>query len=279
MRYAAGIVLYNPEINRLKENISAVIVQCEHVYLVDNGSGNIADVKTLLERFNPDKLTLLQNEKNEGIAKALNQLGAAAQADGYDWLLTLDQDSVCPSNMIEEYDKCATDEKAGMLCPLIMDRNKGEFVRKISEGAVGEVDECITSGSLLRLSVWKELNGFDESMFIDGVDFDICHRIRKAGYKILCIGNVILSHEIGHIEFRRFLFWRVLVKNHSAFRKYYIARNTVYLARKEGTSLVKALLQNVKLLLINWGYEEDKGAKTRKIVQGTKDGLKYPLEQ
>ena len=35
MDISAGIVLFNPDIKRLKENIDAVIVQCTHVYLVD----------------------------------------------------------------------------------------------------------------------------------------------------------------------------------------------------------------------------------------------------
>ena len=44
MDISAGIVLFNPDIERLKENIDAVIVQCTHVYLVDNGSKNISEV-------------------------------------------------------------------------------------------------------------------------------------------------------------------------------------------------------------------------------------------
>ena len=45
MDISAGIVLFNPDIKRLKENIDAVIVQCTHLYLVDNGSGNVDEVK------------------------------------------------------------------------------------------------------------------------------------------------------------------------------------------------------------------------------------------
>lgn len=270
---AAGIVLYNPDINRLKENISSIIVQCGHVYLADNGSENFDDIEALINEFGKDKISLIRNKSNLGIAAALNQLCRKAEANNYNWLITLDQDSVSPSDMTEEYLKHTDEPDTAMLCPLIYDRNKKASLKAYSAGAF-ETDECITSGAMLRLDVWKELKGFDESMFIDGVDFDICHRIKKHGYKIICVSSVVLVHEIGHIEMHKFLVWSVVVKNHSAFRKYYIARNTVYLAGKEHTSLIKALLQNVKLLLINLLYENDKKKKAERIFKGTFDGLK-----
>lgn len=277
MDISVGIVLFNPDINRLKENISAVIVQCVHIYLVDNGSNNIDEVKGLLNQYNQSKISILCNMENQGIAKALNQLTTAAQKEGFDWILTLDQDSVAPSNIVEEFEKYTNNLKAGMLCPVICDRNKGVVIE--AKDGYKEIDECITSGSLLNITAWREIGGFDESMFIDGVDFDICYRLRKNGYKILCIQSVVLLHELGRIEYHRFLFWKVLVKNHSAFRKFYIARNTVYLARKEHTNIIKAILQNVKLFLIAVCYEDDKWKKSKKILQGTIDGFRCEMER
>ena len=277
MDISAGIVIFNPDINRLKENISAVIVQCAHVYLVDNGSNNIDEVKKLLNQYNHSKVSVLCNMENQGIAKALNQLASEAQKGGFDWILTLDQDSVAPSNIIEEFEKYTNNLNTGMLCPVICDRNKGVVVE--AKDNYKEIDECITSGSLLNIKAWRKIGGFDESMFIDGVDFDICYRLRKNGYKILCIQSVVLLHELGRIVYHRFIFWKVLVKNHSAFRKFYIARNTVYLARKEHTNIIKAILQNVKHFLIVVCYEDDKWKKSKKILQGTIDGFKCEIDR
>lgn len=274
MDISAGIVLFNPDIKRLKENIDAVIVQCAHLYLVDNGSGNVDEVKGLLNQYNQSKISILWNRENQGIAKALNQLTSAAQKEGFDWILTLDQDSVSPSNIIDEFKNYAAYQNVGMLCPVIYDRNKGEEI-KAKEGCT-EIDECITSGSLLNIEAWNNIGGFDENMFIDGVDFDICYRLRQSGYKILCIQSVILLHELGRIEYHRFLFWRVLVKNHSAFRKYYIARNIIYTAKKRRSTLlvVKGLLQEIKMIGIVIFYEEDKLNKIRCICRGIYDGFK-----
>lgn len=62
------------------------------------------------------------------VAKALNQLTAAAQKGGFEWILTLDQDSVAPSNISEEFEKYTNNLNTGMLCPVICDRNKGVVV-------------------------------------------------------------------------------------------------------------------------------------------------------
>lgn len=274
MDISAGIVLFNPDIKRLKENIDAVIIQCTHLYLVDNGSGNVDEVKGLLNQYNQSKISILWNRENQGIAKALNQLTSAAQKEGFDWILTLDQDSVVPSNIVGEFEKYINNSSVGILCPIICDRNKGEEI-KINEDCT-EIDECITSGSLLNIKAWSEIGGFDERMFIDGVDFDICYRLRQRGYKIYCIHSVVLLHELGHIEYHRFLFWKVLVKNHSAFRKYYIARNIIYTAKKRRSTLlvVKGLLQEIKMIGIVIFYEEDKLNKIRCICRGIYDGFK-----
>ena len=274
MDISAGIVLFNPDIKRLKENIDAVIIQCTHLYLVDNGSGNVDEVKGLLNQYNQSKISILWNRENQGIAKALNQLTSAAQKEGFDWILTLDQDSVVPSNIVGEFEKYINNSSVGILCPIICDRNKDEEI-KINEDCT-EIDECITSGSLLNIKAWSEIGGFDERMFIDGVDFDICYRLRQRGYKIYCIHSVVLLHEIGHIEYHRFLFWKVLVMNHSAFRKYYIARNIIYTAKKRRSTLlvVKGLLQEIKMIGIVIFYEEDKLNKSRCICRGIYDGFK-----
>ena len=100
-RIAAGIVLFNPEMSRLEENISSIIKQSEIIYLVDNGSDNIDSINDFVNQLDEYKIVLQRNKNNEGIAKALNQLCSMAIGDDFKWILTLDQDSVCPSKMVE----------------------------------------------------------------------------------------------------------------------------------------------------------------------------------
>lgn len=276
---AAGIVLYNPDINRMNENINAIINQVDYVILVDNSSENKSDIEAAIKHsfHNTDKVIIKFSQKNNGIAWALNEIFKVAEAQGVKWVLTLDQDSVCPPDMIEKYIKyfASTDKsKIGILCPTIVDKNAG-----IIEGDVYKteaVKRCITSGSFTSLAAWKQICGFDEKMFIDGVDFDFCDRLRMNGYKLIRLGSVCLTHELGKITTHRFLSKMVKVQNHSALRKYYIVRNRFYLSRKEKKpfAVIKSFFFVIKFSATIVLYEKNRRKKLKAVFKGMCDGLK-----
>ena len=270
MKIAAGIVTYNPEIKCLQDNINAILNQVNVIYVIDNNSKNLNDIQKIIEK--EEKCKLIKLSQNEGIAKALNIACQNACDEGAEWILTLDQDSICPDNIIEEYIKYINLKKCAMLSAIIYDRHK-DAVNSEECSEYSEINECITSGSMLNLRVWNKVNGFDEILFIDGVDFDICHRIIECGYKIYRVNAVILNHEIGKSEIKKIFIWKLIVMHHSAFRKYYIARNNVYLARKNKKSVIYSVLKNIKLLLLVLLYEEIKLDKSKKIIKGTIDGF------
>ncbi|MBT8944372.1 hypothetical protein BTJ16_04070 [Lactobacillus delbrueckii subsp. bulgaricus] len=266
----AGVVTYNPRITLLQKNLSALRELVDRVIVVDNGSVNLTDIKKIIGGIG--SISLIENQRNLGIARALNEIMETAIEYEYSWVLTMDQDSVVPTNLVSEYVKYL-DSSVGMLCPIIFDRNKNQLPTTYL--GTHEVKECITSGSLVNVSAWQKVNGFDEKLFIDGVDFDFCERIKKSNYRILEVGTVVLSHAIGNITMRKFFFWDVAVKNHSAFRKYYIARNTIYLAKKNGNVArqIKSYLQVAKQVSIVIMYEQDKKQKLIAICRGMIEGV------
>ena len=85
---AASIILYNPELTCLRENIESIVDQVEVVYLVDNGSKNSAANKEMAATW--EKCRYIDNGKNLGIARALNIAMEQAKKDGAGWVLTLD---------------------------------------------------------------------------------------------------------------------------------------------------------------------------------------------
>ena len=50
----AGITLYNPELDRLEENIASIQNQVDRIICVDNGSKNIVEIETFLKKNFPD---------------------------------------------------------------------------------------------------------------------------------------------------------------------------------------------------------------------------------
>ena len=258
----AGIVLYNPNISRLKENIGAIQPQVGKVVLVENGSAS----RNYLEEL--AGFEVIVNDTNMGIAYALNEIMQYAKEAGAEWALTLDQDSVAPSNLIETYSKLISLDKVGMICCKIIDRNFGETTEEKSKTSGHEdVESCITSASLLNVKAWQEVGGFANEFFIDSVDFDMCYLLREHGYKIIQTYDTALLHEVGHSQIRKLFGKEYLVYHHSPIRYYYMIRNGLYLGKRHHF-LPRAILRACRQLVMVMLYEDQKVTKLKMMLQG-----------
>lgn len=290
MKIAAGIVTYNPDVARLRENIDAVINQVEHLIIVDNASEN-KDI-WLKNLDDIDKITIIENDNNKGIATALNEIAECSEKLGCEWTLTLDEDSVVPSNMIEEYKNYVDMERVAMVVPVIKDRT----MQVIDvDGTIDRhheyVDTAITSGTLMKNKVWREVGGFTDKLFIDYVDFDYCMKLKKAKYKILRVNSVYLLHELGNateIKLFTFLgklfgwcppvgrrFWEMrYTTNHSPKRLYYVTRNQYYYMEQYKEHIdVKKMKRGMKIgWVVKLIFEKNRLEKWKAIRQGICDG-------
>jgi rhamnosyltransferase len=158
----------------------------------------------------------------------------------------------------------------GMLCPMLMDRVSGSLTHsKMS------ADECITSGSLTNVSVWRAIGGFDDWLFIDGVDFDFSRRLVKAKWDIVECPQVIMAHEIGTTRVHSFCGHKIQIMNHSPLRKFYQERNYPYIDYKLGThSYSRELGRLCKHLWMVLLFETQKFAKMRAMLRGRADAYK-----
>jgi len=266
-RLCAGIVLYNPDIGKLRENLNHVVSNVEKVFIIDNGSQNVGNIKRLLRLY--DTTVVKYNTENKGIAFALNQLCCEAQKYGYGWILTLDQDSLCGKDMIYTLFGYA-DRQCGIIAPKIVYRGNEQF----SENSLQDCEEVswvITSASLTNISAWDAVGGFDEYLFIDKVDYDFCVRLNRAGYKVCKVNTVSLLHELGNLKCKKVLGRTIWITNHSAFRRYYMSRNSIYLSRKlkERGAMIYIIKNIVKVVC----FEDDKVSKLKAIWKGSLDGI------
>lgn len=273
MKILAGIVTYCPEIQRLKENIEAILHQVDEVLIVDNASNNVAEIESVIQTYH--KMILVKNEENKGIASALNQIMDYAAAGGYQWALTLDQDSVCDSGLIAQYCHYTDIENVGMLTCNFQDRNYDFFNEGDIEEPYVEVTYCITSAALMNVAAFQKSGRFDEQMFIDKVDFDICMTLAEAGYRIIKVNYTGLLQEIGSGTQVNIFGHKIIVYNHSALRRYYMTRNGIYLARKHPTkSLFRAIARELYDIAIVFLFEKEKYKKLRSSCKGLQDGFR-----
>ena len=273
-KIAAGIILYNPDMDRFKKNLKAIAPQVEKVFLVDNHSDNIEEVKKMLEQF--PVCELIENEKNAGIATALNQLMSEAQNQGYAWLLTLDDDSVCEKDMVKKLTAYMDNPYAGIVCPRATD-DKMSVLVKSGNPQVTTVDSCITAGSLTSIEVWNAIGKFDDKMFIDFVDVEYCTRLREHGYRIYQVNSALIHQQYGNISGEFSILGRTFyLFNYSPVRVYYSVRNQIYYMKKH-----KSFLNMGQQRLFLTGYigkrivfEKNRVASFKAVIRGIKDGIR-----
>lgn len=274
MRILTGIVLYNSNIERLQENIESIIQQTDKIVCVDNGSKNIEDIKNLIHTY--QGIDLIENGINLGIAAALKIIMQYANEHKFKWVLSLDQDSVCNKDLIMIYKKYISYPDIGILTCNIKDRNFDSKAVCSKDEMYREINFCITSASLMSVDAYNHTNGYDEKMFIDGVDFDICIQIRKAGYKILRINYDGILHEVGHGKSVTILGKKYEIYNHLPFRQYFMARNRFYLVKKYSGEYKygKEILREFRDWYLIVKYEKNKYKKIRARISGLIDSLR-----
>lgn len=239
----AGIVLYNPDLNRLKKNLDAIAPQVGIVYCFNNGSYNLNEIKELLSTYS--NVTLIDGKKNLGISYALNRIAEQSIITNHKWMLALDQDSVCPSNMIEKFSHYLNYENIGIICPIAVDKRRPR--KELPKREYSFIDDTITSGSLMNLDIYKRVGGSDEYLFIGLVDDEYCYRLKLNGYQIIQVNSVIMDHELGDLTPSRHadFYLKLGDKLHSekvkalsykrkvsSMRVYYATRNIIYLSKK-----------------------------------------------
>lgn len=230
-RLAGAVILYNPE-EVVSENVLSYIDSVDKLYIVDNSLG--ASVASKISKLAPNKVQVITNKQNEGIAKPLNLVLHLAEKEGFDFLLTMDQDSRFFDGHMALYRSALSsiDWKHcfGLGPTSVVYERLGEGKEdkeELSNKGIhwNSVMRMMTSGNIISVKKAVECGGFDETLFIDEVDHDICYKALLHGYLLFTSPDILLWHRCGNPIKKRF-FWRdIHAMNHPPVRKYYIARN------------------------------------------------------
>jgi len=225
---AAVVILYYPEEKTL-QFIQSYYPYIQKLYVMDNSErGSI--ISNAIKQL-PNAVYIHDGE-NKGISHRLNHACTLAINDGFDLLLTMDQDSFFEKQDFENYLKCIEaypgKNEVGMYGV--------EYVNKVNEKGCSakQINYLITSGSIINLNAFQAIGSFDENLFIDEVDLEFCYHARSKGYKIIQFENVYLHHSLGVLTTGISLktFKRTPRTLHSPIRLYYMVRNYLYVNKK-----------------------------------------------
>lgn len=287
-----GIVLYNPKTDKLKRNIDSLYKQADRVILIDNASGNIWEVEKVISSY--PNIVLIKNGKNMGIAYALNQILDYADKNGYKWYISMDQDSCCADNLLEEYARNMPEGvKVAILSPYILNNRKItlEEYRNLNMPNIEEITQpidCITSGALNNVALAKRISGYDSQLFIDCVDVDFNIRLMLMHYKIYRINTTYMFQEMGDAKEVKpiQLLYKLTHKNvfkrlrytpvYSDFRLYYISRNSRFIYYKYGKLAGKRMTPRwmrgqYMYYIITYPIEHNRLSMLKAICRGKRD--------
>jgi rhamnosyltransferase len=242
-RVFAVVVTYNigEAIHRCFDSVKD---QVGHVLIIDNGSEEVT-LRELNEIAASDKVTLILNERNEGVAHAYNQAVQWAKGRAFEWILTLDHDSEATPGMVAKLvEAYAILERSGIQNTGLIGANpydvNGRYFA-FGRGEDGEPpledEEVISSGSLIPLQIFDKVGLFNEDIFIYYVDTDFCRRLTREGFRVYVCLRAVLLHREGCKTRHKFLWRHAYYDHYGKTARYYLTRNAVYMIKRHDMSL------------------------------------------
>lgn len=267
----AGVaVLYHPD-EKVEENILSYLPHLSLLVVVNNSPAIHPTLMDFLNRS--EKILYLEDGVNRGIAAALNLGAQKAIESGCSRLLTMDQDGRFEPGSLERLIQYSENHpQTGIVSPLHVLAGKIDSDRP--ENEMVNAPYVMMSGNILNLKAYRAIGPFLEKLFIDYVDYEYCLRLRKYGYGICVLSGAKLFHPLGRIESRHFLGLVFHPTNHSPERRYYAARNRLFVMISYPAFAIPDLWAWLKELAKLLAFEKEKRVKLEYMGKGILDFLR-----
>ncbi|OQX74455.1 MAG: hypothetical protein B6D59_02525 [Campylobacteraceae bacterium 4484_4] len=223
-------VRYAFDAEKFRKNLLAIAKEFP-IYVFDNS-------KEPIDTSGIANLHYLHEGENRGLMYGINRCVEAALQEGKEVAVYFDQDSHTDPALIRSLNESfetvrKSDPKLFALGPLPVRKDQTPYdIHPVSEPQPGLflVEELITSGSVFSLRAIEEVGFYDEGLFVDTGDFEICWRAGERGYHCYIDTRIRMVHEIG-VENLRVLGKTMPIS--SPLRNYYQTRNiTALLLRR-----------------------------------------------
>ena len=197
MKIDGVVVFYNPTIEMI-DNIHKYYPILNHLFVIDNSNKINEEVVSKVKEF--EKVTYISLGENKGIGYALKVGLEKVKEDNADICLTMDQDSIFPIDRWDEI-KGYLEKEISNYAIIGLNFNKNETTKGLVE-----VKTLLTSGNFINMSDYKKIKGFNEDLFIDCVDFELCEQFYNINRKIAYINEASLIHQMGDNPIRKRFF-------------------------------------------------------------------------
>ena len=217
------------------------------IYIVDNASDD--DSVMLANQRNDDRINIISNSSNVGVAKANNQGIHLAIKEGCTQILIMNNDVEFEEHLIEKMIQVQEDQGSSLISPKIkyFDHPEyiwyagSEFVKTrgflpIHRGnaqkdigqfeGVSQVEYAPTCCLLIKKEVFQDVGLMDEKYFVYFDDTDFLYRVLMDGrHKLVYFSHVDFYHKVGSLtksfegKYRGDFFIKYNTRNHIYFLK------------------------------------------------------------
>ena len=272
----ALVTLYNPSEKEFN-NCRILSQQVDTVILCDNSQESH---ETVFQ--NEKSIIYITKNENLGLGAAFN---VALKNDTYGWkdddlIIFFDQDSQIGEGYIQalqdEYRKIETlIPNLGCLGPVFYNTSNGRTERPRQKKNITdetyEVSNTITSSLMMRYGNLKRIDFWNEKVFLDLADWDLCWRMQKAGMVCCMTEKVVLHHSVGNGEKK---VGPIKLRVGQPFREYYQTRDALYLLQENYVPLKMRLrlIANVTIRpVVHYLMLDDKKSRMKFIRRGIND--------
>ena len=281
------MVTYNPNFDFVIHEIQRIssLDFVSTFIIVDNNSRNFDS-----RIYDCEKVTVIKNSKNVGLASALNQMFEKGESLNEEWLTFLDQDTVIPLRCLETYEQnCnkACSPEVGIFCCSSVAVCGKDFANKekpISQRMLGDkpisvVPRCVTSGACFSIKCWKAIGKFMEDLFIDDTDYEFCFRLTKNNFQIIRFDDISFYHELFDSETKSIRLFNMSIQYNdvSVFRLDYKVRNYLFL-RKLYRDFPRRSFFILKFFIKSIFLEKQKMRRLHTLIQAIFDSKKMYIQ-
>lgn len=217
----AVIVLY-----RLRPNESAAFKTLQTT--ISRGGPREMHVKVLLYDNTPggcDPGTLPEyaeyeaSQRNAGLAAAYNRALEIAEAEGFEWLLTLDQDTSLPEHFLSRLSEIAAspslNNSIAAIVPQICDTGRilsprwwlwDSIPRTFRLGFTGvskRATSAFNSASTVRVSAVRMIGGYNPRFWLDNSDSYLYRQMYRHGKQVYVAGDIQVEHQFSVLDMNR----------------------------------------------------------------------------
>jgi GT2 family glycosyltransferase len=215
------------------------------------------------------------SDANNGLAGAYNFALDMAEEEGFDWLLTLDQDTELEGEylgrLFQHVRHLFQDDRIAGIAPCVADHGVvisphslfmgfSKRFPKHFEGLSERETAAINSATAWRVAALRAIGGFNPFFWLDYLDYWVCHAIHRLGKRIYVDNTLVINHELSLLDkdrrMKRERYANFLIAESAFYDLYKTGIEGLFLTLRISCRLVKQILMReaVQYRVLTWDF-------------------------